>query len=43
MSERQKTFTINNKIGVLGHIKVYYGCYETTKNGSLHTFIVMTR
>jgi hypothetical protein len=26
----------NNNFGVIGHIKAYYGCYETTKNGSLH-------
>jgi hypothetical protein len=25
----------DNNIGVLRHIKVYYGCYETRKNGSL--------
>jgi hypothetical protein len=28
--------TKNKQIGVLGHIKTYYGCYETTKNGSMH-------
>jgi hypothetical protein len=27
---------INEKIGVFGQIKAYYGCYETTKNGSLY-------
>jgi hypothetical protein len=27
---------INEKTGVFGQIKAYYGCYETTKNGSLH-------
>jgi hypothetical protein len=26
----------NNNFGVLGHIEAHYGCYETTKNGSLH-------
>jgi hypothetical protein len=26
----------NNNVGVLGHIKAHYGCYETIKNGSLH-------
>jgi len=27
---------INENTSVFGHIKAYYGCYETTKNGSLH-------
>jgi hypothetical protein len=26
----------NNNFGVLGHIKAHYGCYEITKDGSLH-------
>jgi len=26
----------NTNTSVLGQIKVYYGCYETMKNGSLH-------
>jgi hypothetical protein len=26
----------NNNFGVLGHTKAHYGCYEITKNGSLH-------
>jgi hypothetical protein len=26
----------NNNVGVLGHIKAHYGCYEMTKNGNLH-------
>jgi hypothetical protein len=25
-----------NNFGVLDHIKARYGCYEITKNGSLH-------
>jgi hypothetical protein len=26
----------NNNFGVFSHIKAHYGCYETTKNSSLH-------
>jgi hypothetical protein len=26
---------------VFGHIKIYYKCYETTKNGSLHIHSLM--
>jgi len=31
----------NNNFGVFSHIKVYYGCYETIKNGNLciHTLL----
>ncbi len=29
---------INENTSVFGQIKAYYGCYETTKNGSLHIF-----
>jgi hypothetical protein len=33
---------MDNNIGVLHHIKAYYGCYETRKNGSLciHTNVL---
>ncbi len=27
--------------GILGHIQTYYGCYETTLNGSLHIHILL--
>jgi len=36
MSKRLKQI-INENIGVFDQIKSYYGCYETMKNGSLHT------
>ncbi len=26
---------------MFGHIKIYYKCYETTKNGSLHIHSLM--
>ncbi len=34
---KKKTHEIEkNKHGILGNIQAYYGCYETTLNGSLH-------
>jgi hypothetical protein len=41
LSMKDKKQTINNKIGVLAHIKAYYGCYETSKNGSLHMYSLL--
>jgi hypothetical protein len=38
---KDKKQTINNKIDVLTHIKTYYKCYETTKNGSLHIYSLL--
>jgi hypothetical protein len=38
---KDKKQIINNKIGVLAHIKAYYECYEIIENGSLHIYSLL--
>jgi hypothetical protein len=36
MKDNNNNNNNNNNIGVPKHIKASYGCYKTSKNGSLH-------
>jgi hypothetical protein len=38
---KDKKQIINNKIGVLVHIKAYYECYEIIENRSLHIYSLL--